>query len=488
MSKILSYIFALSLLLPTLSCSDWFDVPSDNENIPDYKYFGDESAFYNALVGVYTQLRDADLYGENLTLGMLEYMGQNLVPTDATSQSMSKFCYDDAAVGEKIVTVMREMYRSIAACNRIIAEIERTDVVFYNVGQKEIIAGELYALRGALHFDLLRLFHPSYTCDATFEGISYETDFAKATDKPLTTEVLIDSIVSDITRGADLLYQHDPVLSGKNSYIALPGEIDSRTRTFFLNYYAATALLARVYLYKGDYVNAYSYAEETFNHLRKLPVNAQIFYYVSPGKYISDFCFSREHIWGISSLPNGFTALSDSLFATIGVKVRSDLSVIYPDVNDTRFREWFTLCDDGTYTLQHKFGASTLLTDYVTNSGGTATDLPARIPMIKLGEVALIAAESLNEQNLPDEAAEWLIEMQESKRNSIVSTLKAEGKISVENIRMVIADEYRREFWGEGQLFYFYKRKGLSPILSSSGHEIIMTESEYTLPIPSDIK
>ena len=58
------------LLLPLVACSDWFDAVPDNENIPDKKFFGDENAFYNALVDVYTQLRSTDLYGGNLTLSM----------------------------------------------------------------------------------------------------------------------------------------------------------------------------------------------------------------------------------------------------------------------------------------------------------------------------------------------------------------------------------------------------------------------------------
>lgn len=485
MKKKLLYILSLLLLLPAVACSDWFDAPSDSETIPDHKYFNDENAFYNALVGVYTQLRDADLYGENLTLGMLEYMGQNMVPGDDETRSMSEYAYASPAVQARVSTILREMYRSIASSNKVIDEIETTDVVFYNTGQKEIITGELYALRAALHFDLVRLFHPAYSVNASFVGLPYETTFGTSVGAPQTTTEILDLIIQDMTYAATLLQKYDPVVTGKGSYIASPGEIDSRTRTFYLNYYAVTALLARIYMYKGDYTNAYIYADETFKHIRNLATNAQIFYYVSPGKYISDFCFSREHIWGIASLPDGFTALSDTLFSSRKIRARADVAAIYPDVNDTRFREWFTRQSDASYTLQHKFGASTLLTDYVTNTSGTATDLPARIPVIKMGEVALIAAESLNEQNNPTEAAEWLIEMQSSKRNSIVTEMKTAGQLTVENIREAIRDEYHREFFGEGQLFYYHKRMNDKTITSYAGEEITMTADKYTFPIPT---
>ena len=69
--KKIRHILAL-FLVPLVACTDWFDAVPDNGTIPDKKFFGDENAFYNALIDVYTQLRSNDLYGENLTLGIYE--------------------------------------------------------------------------------------------------------------------------------------------------------------------------------------------------------------------------------------------------------------------------------------------------------------------------------------------------------------------------------------------------------------------------------
>ena len=104
----------------------------------------------------------------------------------------------------------------------------------------------------------------------------------------------------------------------------------------------------------GDYEKALERAQETFTHLQNVATSSQLFYYVSPGKYNSDFCFSREHIWGISSMPDGFTALSVTLFATRQIRVRSDLAALCPDVNDNPFRECFTRQYDGGDTLPPK--------------------------------------------------------------------------------------------------------------------------------------
>ena len=151
-------------------------------------------------------------------------------------------------------------------------------------------------------------------------------------------------------------------------------------------------------------------------------------------------------------MPDGFTALSDTMFATRKIRVRSDLAAVFPDVNDTRFREWFTRQDDGSYTLQHKFGAS-----------HPALGIHLQCQRRRVGSAGAYSrhqagrsgphcrAKTLNHDNRPDEAAEWLIELQTSKRSTIVEQLKTEGKLSVETVATAIRDEYQREFWGEGQ-------------------------------------
>ena len=47
-----------------------------------------------------------------------------------------------------------------------------------------------------------------------------------------------------------------------------------------------------------------------------------------------------------------------------------------------------------------------------------------------------------------------------------------------------IEKQYVREFLGEGQLFYCYKRWNLSSIPSYNGRSIEMTKAKYVWPIP----
>ncbi len=479
-------IIYLAILLLTGSCSEWFDVQSDNTSVTDKKFFEDENSYYNALTDIYTQLRQPTLYGENLSVGMLEFMGQNFVPTDATTRAYSEFDYAKMKQDGTLSAIWKEMYHAISCTNKLIKEIEATDVVFYNQGQKEIITGEAYALRGTLHFELLRLFHPSFAEDPSYAALPYMTEFGTTVGTPLTTTVLLARITADLKHAAELLKSEDPILTGISTIPVKPGEIDSRLRTFEMNYYAVTAMLARVSLYQGKYTDAFSYADETFNHMRNIESRSQVFYYFTPGKYGADFSFSREHVFGIASPPDGLTETAERMFAERKTKVRAGLKDIFPLSSDIRYRVWFNSEGDNDYIMSGKYSKESILADYNKTSSGETAILPVRIPFIKLGEVALIAAESLNETGNPRQAAQWLIELETSKGASYVADMQGAGQLDKAAVSNAIADEYAREFWGEGQIFFYHKRLNHNKISAYDSTEIVMSSNKYTFPVPDN--
>ena len=182
---------------------------------------------------------------------------------------------------------------------------------------------------------------------------------------------------------------------------------------------------------------------------------------MQPGKYGADFCFSREFLFGIATLPAGFPALSDRLFAELGVRTTSRLHAIYTDAADIRYRAWFRQSADGNgYTMARKFGSETLLSGYVVSATGSEMQLPASIPYIKLGEVALMAAEALNETGHPTEA---LTQIEQLRQTRGIETAPVQQTVAAtadrEAVRQLIMAERERELFGEGQLYYYYQRE-----------------------------
>ena len=475
--------FLIALLMMTLSsCNDYFDKTGDEQHITDKKFFGDETAFVSALTDCYTLMRSRDLYGGMLTLEMMEFANQNMAPHDAFSSAAAQLNFADAALAARIDSMTHAAYRVVAACNKLIDEAERTKVVFTSAGKKKIITAEAYALRAAVQFDLLRLFHPTPATDAGFRGLPYVTHTSANVPEALTTTQILQAVNDDLAHAAQLLKTADPILKERNSIVGV-GEFDRRLRTFQMNYYAVKAVQARVALWQGNYEQAVAQADSVLAHLQNTVARYRLFYWVTPGHYGSDFSFSREYVFGIASTPTGFARLSDDMFKTKGIQTTTSLRDIYADNADIRYRAWFRQQGSG-YAMSNKFGSATLLTDYVYSTSATATSLPAAIPYIKLGEVMLIKAEALNEMGQTSAARSLLEEMQGYKDISYASRATS---VTKESLRELLYEEARRDLFGEGQLFYLNKRLGLTSVKAADGTMRTVTLNQYTLPLPADL-
>ena len=464
------------------SCNDYFDKTGDEQHITDKKFFGDEAAFASALTDCYTLMRSRDLYGGMLTLEMMEFANQNMAPHDAFSSAAAQLNFADAALAARVDSMTHAAYRVVAACNKLIDEAERTKVVFTSAGKKKIITAEAYALRAAVQFDLLRLFHPAPATDAGFRGLPYVTHTSANAPEALTTTQILQAVNTDLAHAAQLLKTADPILKERNSIVGV-GEFDRRLRTFQMNYYAVKAVQARVALWQGNYEQAVAQADSVLAHLQNTVARYRLFYWVTPGHYGSDFSFSREFVFGIASTPTGFARLSDDMFKTKGIQTTTSLRDIYADNADIRYRAWFRQQGSG-YAMSNKFGSATLLTDYVYSTSATATSLPAAIPYIKLGEVMLIKVEALNEMGQTSAARSLLEEMQGYKDISYASRATS---VTKESLRELLYEEARRDLFGEGQLFYLNKRLGLTSVKAADGTMRTVTLNQYTLPLPADL-
>ena len=106
------------------------------------------------------------------------------------------------------------------------------------------------------------------------------------------------------------------------------------------------------------------------------------------------------------------------------------------------------------------------------------------IPLIRLSELYLIAAECVGlqgEMNVADAVELYLNPLRQARNE-----MPLETTISTTQLREYIQNEYIREFVGEGQTFFFYKRNELSTIPSgeAANATIGMDASRYVVPLP----
>lgn len=140
----------------------WLDV-SSSDQIKEHQLFENGEGYRKSLLGIYQELSTKSLYGKNMTWGFVDCLGQLYDPTALSSGSeltqAHTYNYEAMYVKPVVEDIWKSMYLAIANCNNLIQNIEGAsgNIFEYLDEEKTMIQGEAYALRGFMHFDLLRL-------------------------------------------------------------------------------------------------------------------------------------------------------------------------------------------------------------------------------------------------------------------------------------------------------------------------------------------
>ena len=134
---------------------------------------------------------------------------------------------------------------------------------------------------------------------------------------------------------------------------------------------------------------------------------------------------------------------------------------------------------DYRYTFLFKAGTGTTFDNrYITKYDEPATSdsyYRNKMPLIRMPEVYLIKSEAEYRTSLTDEALSTLNELRTRRNLPALQELPSDYYAELIN-------EYRREFLGEGQLFFLYKRLN-HPVIAYSDIDPVATRS-YTFPLP----
>ncbi|MNL41379.1 SusD family protein [compost metagenome] len=133
---------------------------------------------------------------------------------------------------------------------------------------------------------------------------------------------------------------------------------------------------------------------------------------------------------------------------------------------DFRYLYWFAENNEGNFFLK-KYAQRT--------EAAWPVAYRNKMPMIRLPEMYFIAAEALKATNIT-KAAELINTVRTHRGLTNVS-------INAGNFDAVLLQEFRKEFIGEGQLFFYHKRKNTPRIPRGTNYDIIALKG-YKLPIP----
>lgn len=455
-TKQISYLLvAVVLLTLNASCEKWLDV-QPNSQVKSSELLSTEQGYKEALAGIYTLLTDNSLYGKELTYGMHGVLSHEWKNYPLAYADDAQYDYEATLSQGRIEGVWSKMYNAISNTNYLLENIDNSQV--FNGRNYEIIKGEALALRGFIHFDLLRTFGVSYVLNPNQQAIPYVTQYSAKQTAQSTVQVVVDKIIEDLLAAKELL-KYDPIYTGEvinefndNGYLL--------NRQLHLNYYAVEALLARIYLYIGKY----DLAEIAANNV----IQANKFAFVSQASFASgvDPSGASEQIFGLQlntlSL-NNTNFLSDEGTTTFSLDQASK-SLYISSTDD--YRSYLFINGTTTNTLNNIYTlkyAKTTDDSYYLN----------KIPVIKLSEMYLILAESLWSQDKDPLPA--LNRQRNARGLSALTVLPTD-------VRTLFTNEYRIEFLGEGQLFYYYKRINQEIIHGATTN--LVNSKGYTFPIP----
>lgn len=462
MKKIL-YTMILACSTMMVSCDSWLEV-KPYDKISEGELQKSEEGYQKMLNGIYIDLNSDALYGQSLSVEMIEVMGgAYAIGTDnsvwGNYKDLSNYQYGTEYWRNRLDQTWNKAYALILNSNKILENIDQNQGLFTG-GNYYAVKGEALALRAMLHFDMLRLFGPVYAKDSDKKAIPYYNKQTNSPEPILTAKEVAEKVVADLEE-ARILLANDPV---KTEGTLMSGSQDGtsnfmRYRALRLNYYAVEALLARVNLYMGNKTEAFKYATDVIK-----TADQGIFPFVDKSLVIGspadpDRIFSSEVLFALtntsrskihknfydpSRLPNYVFRMDDNLMSNI---VYGGAATTGGYQDDYRYRANWIATGSNRYFYKYS--------DMVANGSIQNT----MIPMIRLGEMFLIAAESQS-----DNLANGVQYVNALRRNR-----------GVANLQTLTSDllkyEYIRELYGEGQLFYLYKRLNSDIITSSNANK-----------------
>ena len=486
MKRIYIYLLVAASCLATSCSEDWLDL-NPSTSVTTDQALSTQEDIKIALNGLYRQTSQHSYYGDNYW-----YYGdcraedvQARVSKGPGKRVSPYYEYNVLADDNLNITLpWQRPYIVIRQANNIIQRIEEGNIPDGTSKELTRIKSEALVLRGLALFNLTRLFGMPYTND---NGASLGVPIVLKPENPdyrperNTVAQCYEQVIEDLTN-------------------ALPGLRTEKTDGY-VNYWAAQALLSRVYLNKGDYQNAYKSAVDVIEH------NGGIYRLYTQDEYPS--------VWGQDFQTESLFELYISITEPSewgGGTGGEGTPMVYAneakvDWNNLILSEDFlNLLDEDAQDVRHCVAQPSLIANNegLPEKARTRNVFLGKFPgksgdphdndicVIRLSEVYLNAAEAGLKLGGAEAAQgqKYLNELIKQRTPNTAMLVNAAADFTVERIMK----ERRKELVGEGLVFFDYlrnklpiERKGswhLETLKTNDALVIQPTDPRVALPIP----
>ncbi len=459
MKRITRYALIAGMLLLT-ACNDWLNVTSSNQ-ISDERLFSTRTGFLEALSGVYIDMASASNYGMNASWYVLDLASMPYASTVSDYYTdLQDHKFSTSRVAPLIRSIWQGGYHVIANANKILAELQEHPDVVSDALERDLIRGELLAIRAYVHFDLMNAFGAvSWTGDnASLLTIPYVRTYSKDPEIQRSYAATLELLYADLDEAIRLL-EKDPVRGEVSEDFLAGPNVDGywNNRNKHLNYLAAKALKTRVLVREDRWDEAAALAQEVIDESFACGLVSWFDADEMVKKTASnqvDWTMSTEQI---------FCLEATDMYTNTGLHFKStttstDVSI---QLDKTAVENWlFNPAFPGDLSpVEDVRGPSLMLSyglsGYAINKYYTSTDYPAqyrnRIPMIRLPELYFLLAEYALRKG--DEAGFDAAVSEVRMHRGITSPYTPAF-----NRMQGLVEEWIKEFVGEGRFFSFIKR------------------------------
>lgn len=450
---ILIYLSILFSGIVTISCDKFLEVETvGRTTMPNF--FSDVPGLKAGLVGSYSKMFNYysdEFYKYPDVAGNM--MNLNLVADDVDMIDQFNFTsspeHEIGAVG----MIWRRIFETMANANNVLEYAPPLIEKFPNSKREiELIQAQALFMRAICHFDLSRVYAQpyNYTPDASHLGVPVLLITPGPDDLPerKTVKQVYDQVIKDLL-DAEKLFGDTPF---KDS--------------FHISKTATQALLARVYLYKGDWENAITYATDVINETSLAYGDDYLAMY-------HDLIAGKEAIFRLDgTLKN--TSLGTKFYSKESpIAIPADTLInLFDKENDLRFKLFAKEGSLGTRYITTKY---TIMVDHTEKSARYNPFILRASEMYLIRSEAYLKTDQLDKSE--DDLKTIIARALEEDKSSI--NLDYSGK---EELLALIKVERAKEFSFEGHNFFDIVRYNDDLVRGAN-----TTSNVKSLPYPNDL-
>lgn len=439
-----TYLKKLLLMLPlVVSCEQYLEIDSPKDQLVGTHVFEEAATVDGAFAHIHATLRESAFTtgsASGLSYLMGHYTDELFLVSENQDSTRDFYLNSVLPTSSDVAKFWNTAYNLIYNCNRIMDGVQASGSLAK--ADKNRFMGEAYFIRAFIHFNMVNLFGDIPYVDTMDYKINAEVG-------RMDGDAVYDKVLEDAQKAKEYLL-----------------ETAGESNVFRPNYWTATAFLARVHLYRGEWELAKQEAERV----------------ISDGPFVLEpelenvfLKQSRETLWQLDNGTAGTNTYEGFMFIAMSAPpTNTSLTQKLVDSfeeGDARWTEWVGAISDSEQTWYYPFKYK--------HNGPTETTMECSI-LFRLAEMYLTAAEAAAHMGQATDALYFL----NAIRNRC-SLNPLDGNDSA-FLLASIAQERNIEFFSEqGHRFFDLKRTGkIDEVLSLS--KPYWDTTDVLLPLPED--